>query len=56
MCIQKLFDEIVELAMQRGLQAIEQDRAEGKRELKASQRGPATREIKVSRSDKESAA
>lgn len=35
-------------------QAIEQDRAaEGKRELKASQRGPATREIKVSRSDKD---
>ena len=90
---QKLFDEIVELAMKRGLvtgevlysdsthlkasanknkfdvvrvevkpveylaqleQAIEQDRAaEGKRELKASQSGPATKEIKVSRSDKD---
>jgi len=90
---QKLFDEIVELAIQRGLvtggvlysdsthlkasanknkfdvvrvevkpveylaqleQAIEQDRAaEGKRELKASQSGPATKEIKVSRSDKD---
>jgi transposase len=90
---QKLFDEIVELAIKRGLvtggvlysdsthlkasanknkfdvvrvevkpveylaqleQAIEQDRAaEGKRELKASQSGPATKEIKVSRSDKD---
>ena len=90
---EKLFDEIVELAIKRGLvtggvlysdsthlkasanknkfdvvrvevklveylaqleQAIEQDRAaEGKRELKASQSGPATKEIKVSRSDKD---
>jgi len=90
---QKLFDEVVKLAMKRGLvtgevlysdathlkasanknkfavvrvevkpveylaqleQAIEQDRAaEGKRELKANQSAPATKEIKVSRSDKD---
>jgi transposase len=90
---QKLFDEIVELAMKRGLvsgevlytdathlkananknkfdvvrveirpqeylaqleQAIEEDRtAQGKRELKAKTSGPATKEIKVSRTDKD---
>jgi transposase len=90
---QKLFDEIVELAMKRGLvsgevlytdathlkananknkfdvvrvevrpqeylaqleQAIEQDRAaEGKRELKAKSSAPATKEIKISRTDKD---
>jgi len=90
---QKLFDEIVELAMKRGLvtgevlytdathlkananknkfdvvrvevrpqqylaqleQAIEEDRAaEGKRELKPPSSAPATKEIKVSRTDKE---
>jgi hypothetical protein len=90
---QKLFDEIVELAMKRGLvtgevlytdathlkasanknkfdvvrvevkpveylaqleQAIEQDRAEeGKRELKPTSSAPPTKEIKVSRTDKE---
>lgn len=90
---QKLFDEIVELAMKRGLvsgevlytdathlkananknkfdvvrveirpqeylaqleQAIGEDRAaEGKRELKAKTSGPATKEIKVSRTDKD---
>ena len=90
---QKLFDEIVELAMKRGLvegkvlysdathlkananknkfdvvrvevkpqqylahleQAIEDDRAaEGKRELKPKASAPATKEIKVSRTDKD---
>jgi len=90
---QKLFDEMVELAMKRGLvsgevlytdathlkananknkfevvrvevkpqeylgqleQAIERDRAaEGKRELKAATSGPKTKEIKVSRTDRE---
>jgi D-serine dehydratase len=90
---QKLFDEVVELAMERGLvagevlytdathlkananknkydevrvavkpveylaqleQAVEEDRAaEGKRELKPKTSAPATKEIKVSRSDRE---